>query len=604
MKSSSLRLVHKAKSDFAKGDFRSVLSLLHRPRLADQVGHLLLSSLCQLGRWEEALQIWKQNRDKFDTADRSAARFYLGVAMIRASRLKSARQCVRANQTTLRQTQDPKALFYAYQGRAFLNYYLGQFDSANRDARRSHGQALASGDPYQQMLATDLLAHCRARLGDHSGALNLLRQAHELAKTCGHVSAQSAIEVSLLLYEAESGRRAETIIEEIEKCVASFNAQDNYSRSDLTLEWARQLTLHGQWQSARALLDQVAPAIYESGNRWQELKLQLRLAEVAYRQGDFSASRHFIQGARRCWRKVEDVTYESAILGMEYKLALVEQQKASAQVIRRQLAQLAPRNLRTRQTLSLMDGMKTLNLRSGEDLVYDLLRMSTTQPRKACDLALKKGWFSLWAQIRGYRNGGAVLCLAEDRHTYAISPLGIQRSSRPLTERLSRLLIELLQGNVKRPELFQGSWGIRYDGERHDHLLNVTIADLRKALGTQAGRWIQTTEEGWFLENIECWNDVGRAVKLNLTEDRRALGVDPKVEVRVAAHSSLNFRQRRFVQHGIKSSYKDEFDLQDYKGHFGVSTMTAFRDIKGLVSAGFVKVTGRGRATKYLRKTD
>ena len=59
------------------------------------------------------------------------------------------------------------------------------------------------------------------------------------------------------------------------------------------LELARQLTLRGEYARARALLNSESSKIYAFGNRRQELVLQLRLGELALRQGDIFAAEHF-----------------------------------------------------------------------------------------------------------------------------------------------------------------------------------------------------------------------------------------------------------------------------------------------------------------------
>lgn len=568
-----------ARQLFEQGHHRDVVEKTTFPGRTREESLALIGSLAALGRLEEAVEVWNLRGASLHDDEKSRARFALAIAFTRVSKFKSARSWLRGS---LRDS-DCRELPDVYQGLAVYHYYLGNFEKAAMNARKALNLAIKLGDSYIHAFAIDLYGHALVQTGQRSAGLAKLAQAQELAKKKGGADPYSP---ARLAYEAEAGLRAHSIVKELEEQIANLRTEDTYTKANLILELARQLTLRGRWTESRALLDQVSPIIYSFQNRRQEAVLQLRLAELAYRQGDYAQATHFLQAARRCLHKIADSVYEARVIGLEQKIERAQGRELSheSQTRAAQLVDLQSASINTRTYLRSRKQPSTAH--PGEDPLGDLLDKVARDPQEHAHLLLDAGYLGLWPEAHGLRAGESALVILDDLKWVAVSREGVQKSETELSTLSYKIVRLLSQGTIGKEQLITDVWGYEYDPLRHDPMIYTALASLRKSFGA-VGFWVETQDEGWSLKNR------GANVKFM---DRETQAIEaPPVAIIAAPTNDLNWRQLKAMK-----KMSEPWTVPLYKDLFNVSTMTAWRDLDLLAKAGYLTRIGRGRATVYL----
>ncbi len=575
-----------AQTAFENGQHRDVVSKIRTPGKTGTETMALIGSLSFLGRVEEASELFSVRLRALSHKERSRARFAIAVAYTRISKFKSARKWLKAN------LDEPASATFAdaYQGLAVYHYYLGNFQKAADAAKKALSLAIKNGDSYIHAFAIDLYGHALVQTGRRSQGIQKLVEARQLS---GRTDANDPFSTAKLVYEAEAGHRPTTIMSELEAAIELSGHDDSYTRSNLTLELARQLTLRGQWSKSRQLLDAISPTVYRFQNRRHEALLQMRLAELSYRQNDGASALHFIQAAHRCLLRIADRAFEVRVLGLEAKIERRLFAREPDATLLNRLKELSESNPRSMGARILARASKTeLKMRSGEDPLGDLLDRAARDPKRYIRDLIEQGYLGLWPEASGWR-GEATLAILEDGHWLAVSADGVRYSSASLTPLTTKLLRELSKGTRTKADLVRAAWGYEYDPLRHDPMIYTALATLRRTLES-VGHWVETQDEGWALRDRGArvtFADSGARV-LELIEND-ATDVDD-IDI---PDEQLNWRQVRVIASAGKS---DALTVHAYRKQFTVSTMTAWRDLDGLTKRGFLKRIGQGRATAYL----
>jgi Tfp pilus assembly protein PilF len=563
-----------ARLQFEQGHHRDVVDQIAAPGRTREESTALIGSLAFLGRLEEAVGIFKLRSAQLTSTERSRARFALALAYTRISKFKSARRWLRESLSESRTQAD------TFQGLAVYHYYLGNFEKAASNARQALNLAIAQKDSYVHAFAIDLYGHALVQTGQRSAGLAKLTQARELSR--GKADPYTP---AILIYEAEAGLRAKTIVREIEEQIGNLLTEDTYTKANLILELARQLTLRGQWSRARAELDGVSPLIYGFQNRRQEVVLQLRLAELSYRQGDIANATHFVQSARR----IADLVYADRVSGLEAKLA-----KAAGTATTHASAVVTAQPSSTLNTSGASisariraraDGYRIVS--AGDDPLGDLLDRVSQDPRENADELLNAGYLGLWPEAYSLKAGASTLVILDDLRWVAVSRDGVRASADSLSPISYKILKLLAQRTATKEQLVRSVWNYEYDPSRHDSMIYAALAALRKSL-VDVGFWIETQDEGWALRN--------RGASVSFVDRETTVLEKPAQQVE-SVTSDLNWRQLKAMTR-IKAN--EPWTVPRYKENFDVSTMTAWRDLDLLAKAGYLTRIGRGRATVYL----
>ena len=550
-----------------------------------------VSALAQVGRLEEAFQEWRTGGDALPVPLQITARFFMGIAATRVSRLKRARRLFIENVKA--RDEHGVASAYVEQGLGFYSFFIGRFQRAKHWARESLKVAIETRDGYMKFLATDLLGHSLVKTGRLAEGLELVRQASVLAAEHGNENYSSAFRTARLNYEAESGARPKTMVAELETMLGSLHVQDSYTRGNLVLELARQWTLRGRWAEARELLDNESSSIYAFGNRRQEMQLQMRLGEISFRQGDRFALTHFVRAARRCLDAVADRAFEIRLLGLEIKAQRALQGREPDQALTARLADLSREfsdqiNHRMLYRAGLGDDPQ---VSEAEDPIHHLFLLSQKDPAAAAEKAIALGYLGLWPQFAGHRFGESFFTVLRDERSIMIGdPGGIEHHPKALSNQQAKLLQVLSRSTASKEKLVETVWGYEYDPARHDPMLYAALRHLRKLLGSRAS-WLETTDDGWRLAPQVRWTlGIEASAETEPASEDAATDLAPKLA------SRLNFRQIRALRELRRAG---QWSVQDYRSFFGISTMTAFRDLDGLKELDCVLRTGKGRATRY-----
>ena len=575
---------------FESGRHREVVERVKAPGKTAAETLALIGSLSFLGRIDEALELWKIGRARLAPGERARARFSIGLACMRVSRFKLARGFFNRN------LKDAACRFSAdvYQGVGIYYFYTGQFEKSLRFAKLAMKRSLENGDAYIRAFATDLQGHALVQTGRRSAGLRLLAEAQELAK---RESKADVFSPQRLIYESEAGLRPHSIVEELRQQVQLAGRETSYTHANLVLELARQLTLRGRWREARELLDAESPTIYAFENRRQDATLQLRLAEIAYRRGEVSTAQHFLQAARRCLNKIADSVFEIRILGLELKIErdLLGREPSLMSLARlEQLSRKHPSPMNSRiNGRNSRSGARSLGTAHepapGEDPLGDLLDLAGRDPERGAGELMRAGYLGLWPQARGLKPGTEALVVFESGRWLAVGRDQVALGPGPLSSLSRKILRRLAIDRAGKQELIESVWGYSYEPLRHDSVVHAALAALRKSLGPLAAGWIETHDEGWLLSVT--------LIDRNERRNEKQRDSQPQAAPSSLFAPELNWRQLAALR---EVETRNQWSVPAYREFFKVSTMTAWRDLDGLVEKRYLVRRGHGRATAYL----
>lgn len=545
------------------GQHREILERVSLPGKTSAESLALIGALAFLGRLESALEVWQVVQKRLNCAERARARFMLSLAATRVSKFKLAKRILKESLSDLGSKKYPDI----WQGLGIYNYYLGDFTKAIRFARQARISALQRNDRYILAFATDLYGHALAQNGRRMAGIHWLKQARLISLD---ESQSDPISSEQLIYEAEAGLKPSTIVEDLQSMM-SIESENSYTKANLTIELARQLSWRGKWTEARDALEAIAPVIFGFENRRQEALLQIRLAELSLLQSESFSTLHFLQSARRCLNRVADRVFERQVLELEKQV----QQK---------LLKKQPPSAILERLVQLERELPKANRAIGEDPFADLMDLRERDPDRASEEFLRLGYLGLWAETKGFRADENVFWLSENGAWIAVSRDGVEMGTNPMTVSSQKLLKKLASGICSKEALIRDVWGYEYDPLRHDTLIYSGLNTLRRSLGSKAS-WLQTHDTGWSFQGLR--QQQTQVLPLP-TVDRS--NTDTALE--------LNWRQHKAVQLLPKL---EKWTMSSYRKQFAVSTMTAWRDLDGLVKSGYVDRVGNGRLTAYLK---
>jgi DNA-binding winged helix-turn-helix (wHTH) protein len=575
---------------FKSGQYRAVVEvLLDRPNSATARKRYiasLIASLSFLGRIEEASDLYDLVAKKSkNPSDRIASRFYLAIGFTRRSEYSHAQKLFEQNEKEAGKSAIDK--FFVHQGRVFFRFYTGRLAGCLAEARSARKWAVASKDLLARGLATDALGLVQLREGEIHAGLQHLREAERLALRLGNKNTAGAIRITAQLYEWEFGLQTESLAE-LEAAFRAEGPENNFSHASLGLELARQHTVRGNFAAASRVLEQVAPDIYGSQNRRQEILLNLRLAELAGRRGEFFQSRHFLWFCRRLLHREVDGTFELAALGIERKLALAEGLSASG--IEKKWGELAEYSSTRDRNLKVRLGFLGAEKENPEDKVHSILRRAQLGSSPEARLAplLEAGFLAEAALALGLPPGPNSLAILP-KGFLVQNKEGISWKPEALSSLQHKLCRVLGTGQeVSKGALVQRAWGYTYDSLRHDSMVYAALSALRKTLGP-AGAWLHPTENGYRLEAKVIWGAADNSPNSLPAPAKDALVADDLV-------ARFNHRQIEILEWIRTVRF---VSVNDCRKKFGVSEITALRDIGGLRREGYVVRIGKARATRY-----
>jgi hypothetical protein len=578
---------------FQSGEYQQVVDLFHSPKnqrgnkppkqLASVVG-----ALSFLGKMEEAEILFSLQAKTCPQTDEMACRFFLAIGWVRRSDYKKAEALLQQN--IQQKSKLPIEKFFQHQGNAFFLFYTGRLGESAEEASIARKSAIEAKDPWARCLATDALGHVQVRGGAIQAGLSYLEEAKNLAQNIGNKSSASAIQISLQCYRWEYGWSHENLVD-LEKVLQEQKPENSYSQASLLLEIARQFTLRGNFSQAREVLEQAAQKVYASKNRRQEVILHLRMSELAFRQGDFFQSKHYLWFCQRLLHEEVDQFLQLPALGIQRKIALAEGNLAEVERIDRHwLEQTAFTSIRD-LNLKVRLGLENSSVANPEDRIHEKLFAASKMTEKESQLRalLEVGFYGEVAAMLALRPGQkTVAILPANLGIFVQSAIGMEWNT---ITALQRKILQLLQGGCSKEELLLGAWGYTYDPLRHDSMLYAAISGLRKSLGL-AGAWVRPTENGYCLEATLWTQERLNKPKILTPAEPKITALSSPLRTRFA----LNHRQLEILDWLKSERY---LSVKEVRQRFRVAEITALRDLDGLRKTGVVLRVGRARATRY-----
>ncbi len=537
-----------------------------------------------------------------------ACYFYLAISWTRQSEYKKAKRLFVKNWRR-RGSLSPEGRFFALQGAAFFAYFRGDFSRAQNHAHTALGAALDSNFLYGQALATDLWAHALVKSGQIQEGFTKLEEAIELFRTLRNSSVQSACESSRFLYRAEYGYDKDTVIESLSQKIGDSQLEDTYTKVNLSLELARQLTLRGRWPEADACLLELSKILYRYRNRRQEIIFHLRRAELEYQKGSPSHAWNSLRTVELSLHAEADRDFRRKFLGLSMKVYHSLQQSELADNCQAELLALdSGQSSRRNQNILQRLGVIPTSAFRTDDIIGGYLDEIAKNPLEAFYRVLvKEGFLGFLYLIKDFRRDQPLLIYLSKTQQVLLarSDQGVYLTS-PLTNLQVRVLLALQQGEQSKQALIEKVWGYPYEPLRHDSLIYAAITGLRKALNSHA-KWLENSDQGYrILSETQMYiADAFGLRELIFPASSLAPQTQPDSVSEAAATQrpqwSKSLHDLNARQIALFSYFESEtfVNVSEYQKIFKVSEITACRDLSTLFKKGLLMRLGRARATRY-----
>lgn len=521
-----------------------------------------------------------------------ACRFFLGVGLCRHALYREAREYLGANLRRAGRSKDPLARFYAWQGLGFYRLTAGRHRDGFRAAQRALEAALEASFLWGKLLASDLMAHNQVLPGQVSAALNSFRDAMRYAELLGDGGIRTAVQVSLAIHSAQHGLAPETDAAELRRLAATIPSEDNYSKSRLLLELGRQLTLRGDIDEAEAALNEACQLIYGSKHRRYGIILNLRYAHLMHLRGEQHQGLNLVRNAAKELDMEVDRSLACEVFGLEQKLLRALGLEDAANALDPQIKRLSKQTGRlvSQRIQMRAGGASCVSLqRLGDDPLGDLLDLAAASDLDAATKLVEKGFYGLLLQLIPSAVGlkalyfdlipGGVVILDRGR---------VRNCSAGFSSVIRALAKVLMSGEASKQDLIEKVWGYNYQALKHDALIYRNVSRFRALLG-KAASWVEVTESGYRL---------AEGVEVRFREhEAKAPAADAPAPAPAAPAPNVSLRQLKLLQHLATA---ESLDVKQAMRLFGLSEMTARRDLTQLFNLKLVQRLGKGRATRYV----
>ncbi|MBC7741811.1 MAG: DeoR family transcriptional regulator [Bdellovibrionaceae bacterium] len=584
---------------FYQGDYAQVLAKAYDQTRKINKADMpyILGSLSFLGRTEECQALFDSQKKVLSDEQKSYGHFFLALGWTRRSHYKKAKQHLLQNKALDASAKQKNASihFLVTQGISFFLYYLGQFEKSQMWSKKSLRAAMKQENIWMKSLSLDLFGNNLVQIGRINEGVGHLQNAVLLAKKIGNQALSHAIETSCLIYLNEYGIGLENSFQELQTKYQLSLQKDNFTRSNLGLELSRQLMVRGQFRAAGTVLEVIAPLIYKAQNRRQEVRLNLRWAELSFLRNELSTALHFIRSGKKSLNFV-DQTYEIQLLGIEIKILRKIDGPASTKDLAEKLLVLSKtfHLVKNENILARDYDQVSQKLKSSDDEIHQMLLKASQSPEQARKIIIKTSFFSWLYRFLPIAMGEKYILLNfEQKSMTCIDSNLISHKPGELSSLNYKILCTLAEGFKTKQQLLETIWGYTYDPLRHDSLIYSAFSNLRKTLGEHAG-FLETTELGYHLK-AQVFD---YAVKSKSATAPTLLFKPPTAPISYDRFlkAGLNSRQIQILKYLEQNQF---IAVKNTQKLFSISEITANRDLRALYEKNFVLRIGQGRATQY-----
>jgi len=611
---------------FFRGNYREVLDLsVNTPSAKIEIKNFgwVIGALCFLGRLDEAAALFHSRSKPLPLRERIQSRFFLGIGYSRKSRYEDSRHLFGLNlreKNISKKELSGEMLFFIYQGLSFNRYFTGRYRAAAWASARAHSASIAGGFLYGKTLAADIRGHILVHSGEVPAGLALLEQAREHAERLGNRSVSDAIQISILGYRAEFGMEPKKCVKTLTNALKKLTPQDNYSKSGLLLELARQQMLRARLKEASATLDEAGETIYATQNRRHEVLLNLRNSYLFWLSGESARGLSFIRSAKKSLDPAVDHALELSVLGMECKLLrdLGKTELADAVSKRVEPLSLIYGGRPQRRMTERENQVAPAEFRKGLDPLGQLLDDLTVSDTEgdlgaSVDHILDQGYHSFLYESLKLSRASQTIYFELLPGAVTLFDRGSVQHFEGLSPLLKSLATQISRGDGSKQALIEKIWGYTYHPLRHDAVIYSAITSLRKLLGENS-RWLEMTEKGYtFAPGIIVRFNTAPVLTAQVAPSPKDSKNSPAATHEVAnsqvnaavsesvvtnrANESINLRQIKILRYLGKN---ESIDARTCRTLFKISEITATRDLSALNQSNLVVKVGRGRATQYV----
>lgn len=603
------------KDSFYQGEYAEVLKQTYedRKKVDPSCYSYIIGSLIFLGRTEEAHAFYRSLKKELGPVEKAYTYFFLAIGLTRRSQYPLAKKYLILNKRLSKQLghQNTEIRFLVEQGISFFLYFLGQFEKSLGWSQQSLASAIATQDFWMKALSYDLLANNLIQTGKIHEGLYHFAEAIKFAKKLKNVAFTQAFEVSHLIFRCEYGIQLQNSFEELESKFYALAEKDAFSKANLGLEYVRQLTLRGDWNSAIDKLEEISPIIYQSQNRRQEARLNLRWAEVYFLKNEPTSALHYIRSGKRCLEFV-DQTYEIQFLGLEKKIYEKLKLQSAPPGLTERLIELSDKyksiknnNILSREKDSNFSYVLTPS--TSDDEIHQRLLEASQNETASRKVILNTRFFSWIYRFFSLDYGeNYILLNLEPKSITSLGRNGISHKPEELSTLAFKILTTLSRGFTSKEDLVTAVWGYQYDPLRHDSLIYSSFSSLRKTLGADA-HFIETSEMGYKLNatliNLLEKNQSIATKEKSLTQASTfsaavAVSKDQSQKIVTLAKAGLNSRQIQIMTYLETNEF---VSVKTLVSLFSTSEITANRDLRALYEKKLVLRVGQGRATQYCK---
>ena len=596
---------------FYQGKYAEVLEKTYEDQTKIDLAHtpFIIGSLSFLGRVEEAEAFFLAKEKLLNSVQKAYGHFFLSLAWTRRSQYKKARKYLKENQQIDRDEnfKNDEIRFLVSQGISFFLYYFGEFQKSLIWSQKSLNASMALDNFWMKALSLDLLANNLIQNGRIFEGLSHFKQAIKFATLLKNQALANAFEISHLIFRCEYGIEIESSFNELTSKFSTLSVKDSFSKANLGLELARQLTLRGNYRQALTTLDSISPYVYQSQNRRQEARLNLRWAECYFQKNELSTALHYIRSGKKSLEYV-DQTYELQFLGLEIKTykqmqpdLIPTDQQRRLDLLSAKFKTIVNENMLSRKNKELRP-----TLENSGDEIHLLLQKAEQSEEEARKIIIRTGFYSWITRFLNIQKGqNYILLNFESKSITCLDANSISHKAGELSGLNYKILTALSKNFKTKEELLETIWGYEYDPLRHDSLIYSAFSNLRKILGDHA--WLlETSETGYQLRadvlEISQQKDSKNSEQEKVSKVQSVNFTNPErdEELQQYLKLGLNSRQIQILQYFRQNQFVAVKIVQDL---FSVSEITANRDLRALNSAKLVVRVGQGRATRYMRSS-
>lgn len=552
----------------------------------------LIGALVMLGRIDEAEMTFLLREAQLTPAQKVACRFFLGIGFCRHSFYAKSFDYFLRNVRARHEAADPISRFYVYQGLGFYFFFAGRIQRALRAAEKSFAAALDAGFLYGRAFAADLKGHSLVLTGQVSHGLRTLGLAEHLANQLGASWLQEAIQASVLGFRASYGIEGNQSIERLQAKLQSLSKQDIYTQSALLLELSQIYLRCGKLNEAKDALNECCRIVHGSQNRRHAALLNLRYSYIHYLEGDAPLALNLVRNALTQIDTRVDRLLELRLRGFERKLVNLLNVEVCIKTLEEKVGTLTQRVGEAVGTRLLAREKKDsfVGFSPGEDPIGDLRDLMQRDPEASIEPILKQGYFGLLNEVLPVAKGDRALYLELLPGSLTLFDRGnVTHLNEVLTRSLRALLLELRSGPKTKEELITNIWKYEYHPIRHDALIYSAVAKLRRALGERS-HWVEASDAGYQLRA-----GVKVVANQNVPDVLPVLPLPEHDE-----GTELNLRQQKILKY-LKDN--EAIDTSTCRTLFETSEITASRDLTELMKLNLIQRIGKGRATKYTRRS-